>query len=430
MTAMGGQLCDEVIEAALDNGVKVLMKPQHRSPIVTCWACYRVGSRNDPQGRTGSSHWTEHMLFKGTARWGKGEIPRELSKRGGYFNGFTSEDETVYFETLPSEHLDLALDIESDMMMNALFDAEEFEAERTVIIAEREGAENQPLYLLAEQVRATAYDIHPYRVPIIGWKCDLRAISREELLEHYRTFYAPNNCTLVLVGDFDPDRTLERAHSYFGSAPRQAPPAEPRAEEPAQSGERRVLVKKPGTASYVIAAFHAPKASHEETAALLVADAILGGARGIGMGGSAHLGITSRLYRALVETKLAVSAGCFFRLSVDPGLIMIFATVRQGVQSDQVEQALRKELMNLAEKPVEEAELEKARRQIEAQWAYSLDGVTGQAYGLSLADRLESCRLLDELRSKALQVGRDEVAQVARKYLHADNMTIGHFIPS
>jgi zinc protease len=427
---MGRQLCGEVIEAALDNGVKVLVKPLRRSPIVTCWACYRVGSRNDPQGRTGSSHWTEHMLFKGTAKWGKGEIPRALSKRGGYFNGFTSEDQTVYFETLPSEHLDLALDIESDRMVNALFNPEEFEAERTVIIAEREGAENQPLYLLLEQVRAAAYEIHPYRVPIIGWKCDLRAISREELLEHYRSFYAPNNCTLVLVGDLEPDRTLEKVGGYFGAAPRQASPPQPRAEEPAQAGERRVAVKKPGTASYVIAAFHAPRASHEDAAALLVADAVLGGATGVGMGGSAHLGITSRLYRALVETKLAASAGCMFRLSLDPGLMMVYATVREGAQSDQVEQALRRELLNLAEEPVEEGELEKARRQIAAQWAYSLDGVTNQAYGLSLADRLDSCRLLDDLRSKALEVPSDEVARVARTYLHADNMTIGHFIPS
>ncbi|MBC7256238.1 MAG: insulinase family protein, partial [Chloroflexi bacterium] len=194
----------------LDNGLEVILKEVHAAPIISTWLWYRVGSRNELGGDTGISHWVEHMLFKGSARFPKGEIMRAVDRLGGYINAMTSHDFTVFYTTLPSAHAELALEIEADRMASAKFAPAEVEAERTVIIAEREGGENEPSYMLAEEVCASAFRVHPYHHQTIGWKEDLLRLTRDHLYAHYRRYYLPNNAILVVVGDFDTEDWLKR----------------------------------------------------------------------------------------------------------------------------------------------------------------------------------------------------------------------------
>lgn len=414
----------------LSNGLAALVKEVHSAPVAACWAWYRVGSRNERPGQTGISHWVEHMLFKGTPTWPKGRIMRAISRVGGECNGFTSDDQTVYLATLPSEHIDLALDIEADRMVNAVFETAEVEAERTVIISEREGMENYPMALLAEQVRATAFLVHSYRWPVIGWRCDLEGMKREELFEYYRTYYSPNNCTLVLVGDFDTEDMLGRIDRRFSAIPSGNAPPPVRAVEPPQEGERRVVLRRPGAASYVHVVYHVPAAAHEDVPALLLLDAILTGGKGVGVGGGSYLGRSSRLYRALVETRLATGVSSRMPLGLDPHLLTFTVTVRSGVQPAQVEEALMQEIKRLSEAAPTQEEVDKAVRQTKAQTAYSTDGVTAQAYALGLSDQLHSPRFLDELLSKVERASADDVCRVAQSYCRPDNATVGVFIPA
>ena len=189
-----------LIRTTLDNGLQVILRPSRRAPVASFWLFFRVGSRNETPGYTGISHWVEHMLFKGTERFPRGEFDKAVARAGGVFNGMTWQDWTVYFETFPAERIELALQVESDRMANAIFDAEETEAERTVILSEREGSENSYFYRLQEEVQAAAFQAHSYRNPVIGWQTDLLSMTRDDLYAHYRTFYTPNNAIAVATG--------------------------------------------------------------------------------------------------------------------------------------------------------------------------------------------------------------------------------------
>ncbi|HRV91334.1 MAG TPA: pitrilysin family protein, partial [Anaerolineae bacterium] len=235
-----------VIDYKLENGLRVLLKPVHTAPVVSNWIWYRVGARNEQAGKTGISHWVEHMMFKGTPTFPKGRIMLEVNRNGGVLNGFTSQDYTAYFETLPADRLDLGLRIESDRMANALIDPDEVTSERTVIISEREGHENNPAWALHEEVKATAFHVHPYGTMVIGWKDDLHQITRDDLYHHYKMYYGPHNAVLVIIGDIEVDRVRERIGELFGPIPAGPTPPPVSIREPAQQSERRVVIRRPG----------------------------------------------------------------------------------------------------------------------------------------------------------------------------------------
>ena len=205
----------KTVEYTLDNGLKVLLMDWKLAPIASCFVWYRVGARNERPGITGISHWCEHMLFKGGKRYGKGDIFGVTARLGGSNNGFTSEDFTAYYETVPAEHLEVAMDIEADRMVNAVIDPDEVASERTVIISEREGAENSPEYLLYELISSVSYTAHPYRWGVLGYKEDLRAITRDDLYTYYKQHYAPNNAVLIITGDFDEKKTRKLVDKYY-----------------------------------------------------------------------------------------------------------------------------------------------------------------------------------------------------------------------
>lgn len=415
----------------LPNGMLALIKEVRSAPVATCWVWYRVGARNEASGLTGISHWVEHMLFKGTPNHPKGTLDKLIPRNGGTFNAFTWIDYTAYHETLPADRIELGLQIESDRMINALFDPDEVESERTVIISELEGYANYPETWLDEAVKAAAFTVHPYHHPVIGYKSDLLAMTRDELYAHYQTYYMPNNAVLALVGDFDADAMFKQAERYFGDLP--VGPALPRfrALEPDPQGERRVTVRRPGPAEYVQIGYLAPDCRSADFAPLAVLDAVLSGAKSLTFfGGGAQTNRSARIYKALVETELASNAGSNYMPTRDPYLFELQATVRDTRSAAEVETALIAEIEKIQQDGISPEELAKVSKQVRAQVAYSGESVTNQALQLGMWEVLDSYRRIDTLLDELAAVGVDDVQRVAQTYLTEQRRTVGHFIPT
>lgn len=416
----------EIIHFTLDNGLQVLLKPVHTAPVTSTWIWYRVGGRNERPGRTGISHWVEHMMFKGTPTFPKGSIMLEVNRNGGVLNGFTSHDYTAYFETLPADRLDLGLRIESDRMANSVFDPAEVSSERTVIISEREGSENDPEWALYEEVLATAFHLHPYGHMVIGWKEDLRNISRENLFQHYQTYYGPHNAVLIVVGDMDVVWVRARVDELFGSIPAGPSPPPVAITEPIQHSERRVFIRKSGTTAYFHAVYHACSGSHVDAFPLIVLESILAGAS-FGNGPSMHR--SARLYRSLVDTGIATSASASYRPSIDPSPLHFSGTIRHGHTLEEFEAALNSQLERLRREPVAETEIAKVRKQMRAQFAYTIERVSSQAYWLGRMEMLGDWRGFERFVDHLSAVTVEDVQRVADKYLRPSNSTVGWFEP-
>jgi zinc protease len=409
----------------------VLLKESHSAPIATCWVWYRVGSRNEPSGQTGISHWVEHMLFKGTPSVPQGELNRLIARNGGTFNGFTGTDYTAYYETLPADRIELGLQIESDRMINALFEAEEVESERTVIIAELEGYANYPETWLDEGVKATAFTVHPYHHPVIGYRSDLLMMTREELYAHYQSYYMPNNAVLVLVGDFETEAMLRTVEGYFANLPKGPKLPQLRAVEPEPQGERRITIRRPGPAEYVQIGYLAPDCRSSDFAPMVVLDATLSGGKALsGMGGGAQTNRSARLYKALVETQLASGAYSHYMPTRDPFLFELSATVQQHHSAAEVEQALIGEIERIQHEGISIGELTKVLKQVRAQVAYNSESVTNQALQLGMWEVLDSYTRVNSLLDELGTVTAEDVQRVARHYLSANRRTIGVFVPT
>lgn len=420
----------DIREEHLDNGLMVLLASVRTAPVATFWVWYRVGSRNEVPGITGISHWVEHMMFKGTPSLKKGEIMHLVNRNGGVDNAFTWTDFTAYFETFPSDRVDLALRIEADRMVNSLFDSEEVASERTVIISEREGAENEPRFWLGEEVTALAFKVHPYHHDTVGWKNDLETMTREDLYRHYRTYYAPNNAVIVAAGDFDADQMLRQVQSSFGGIPRGEPIPSVKVVEPPQEGERRVTLRRPGPTSYFNAAFHGPKASDPDFFPVFVLAGVLAGVGGMSFAGGGSPGRSSRLYRALVETGLATGVDCGFRPTIDPGTIDVTATARPGVPVERIEKAIFRELERIVSSQITDAELAKVLKQARSQFVFATDGVMNLGYWLGELEIVASYKLYGEFLDRLSAVTRAQVREVAEKYLKDTNRTVGWFVPT
>ncbi|MGQ0549289.1 MAG: M16 family metallopeptidase [Armatimonadota bacterium] len=419
----------DVRVSTLPNGLTVLIQEVHDAPVATFWVWYRVGSRNEAPGLTGISHWVEHMLFKGTLNHPPGTLTRLVDRLGGRWNAFTWKDYTAYFELLPAEHLKVAIGLEADRMQNTIFDAEVVASERTVIISEREGAENFPGHYLVEEVDALAFKAHPYRQPVIGWKSDLRAITRDDLYRHYRTFYHPSNAVAVAVGDLDAAEATDAVAGAFGSIPAGGPSPEVRPVEPLQEGERRVALRRPGGATaYLLMAFHVPAAGHPDLPALMVLAGVLSGFALLQFDTGAG-GRSSRLYRALVDAGLATDIDANFRPSIDPTLFHVYATVRSGVEVAAVEAVVNRELARLRNEPVEPVELERVKRQAKAQFVYMRDGVFRRALALGAFTVVGWAEAPSRLLELVDRVTADDVVRVAGTYLVDRRRTVGWYVP-
>ncbi|MCS7264649.1 MAG: insulinase family protein [Armatimonadetes bacterium] len=428
-----------VSEHFLPNGLKVLIAPLQQAPIVSLWAFYRVGSRHEQIGITGISHWVEHMLFKGTPKFPKGKIARIIQKHGGTLNGHTTYDHTAYFETLPKENWLIALEIEADRMTNALFEPQETELERGVILSELEMYENHPEYRLFLEVIAAAFQVHPYRNPIIGWRCDLERMTRDDLYEHYRKFYAPNNAFLVLSGDITPEEALPEVEKRFNELQPSSMVKVNEVKEPKQRSERRVKVKGHGELPLLMMVFHAPtyenlpkdageekgetnqSNSDNKNALLPYAMHILADVLGKGR--------TSRLYRKLVETQKAVSVWVGNSIHKEEALFSVFVTLTDQASLPEVEDIVWSELTALTEKPPEPDELERVLHMEQADFLRSLDGVTERAYHLGAYEILGDWNLLNAHLPNLQKVTTDLLVEGAKQVFSETNRTVGWFEP-
>ena len=408
----------------LDNGMTVILKETYSAPVISWWLAYRVGSRNEPTGKTGISHWVEHMMFKGTPRFPAGHLDREIDRAGGQWNAFTSMDYTMYFETLPADKIDIAIQAEADRMTQAIFDPQETESERTVIISERQGAENQPTFWLQEELRAAAFRVHGYHHEIIGDEIDLRTMTRDDLHQHYRQHYHPANAAAVAVGAFDSRAMLAKIEAHYAAIPARPKPKLFARPEPPQQGERRVNVTRPGKTAFYEICHRIPPATHPDWSKLKILDAILTGSSG------AADNKTSRLYQALVKSEIAAAIGAGLNPTIDPYLYSIIVTLREGRSAQEAEAVLLSEIERLKSGGITPAELRKAKKQAQAAFAYSTESVTHQAYWLAQGFILDDERWFDDYVPRLLQVRAEDVLDAAQRYLVPNSRTVGILHPT
>lgn len=357
-----------VRRTVLDNGLTVLTKEVHTHPIVSTVLWYRVGARNETLGRTGTSHFLEHMLFKGTERLAKGEIDLVTLRNGGSNNAFTWLDYTAFYFSFASDRWEIALEVEADRMRGTLFDPSEFEAEKRVVIEELQIGLDGPWDQLEYEVWATAFRQHPYHNPTVGWIEDLVGATADDMRAYYDQWYHPRNATLVVVGDFETDRALERIDELFGPLPAGPEPPRMHIVEPPQRGEKRVTVRKATPVERLMLAFHAPEVGHPDSYALQIVESAL------------TSGKTSRLYRRLIEgdrSASIINAG--YNEHIDPALFTVRAELKPGFALADVERAIEEELERIAERGLTDEELSRIKRRIRADLILSNEQILSQA---------------------------------------------------
>jgi len=422
-----------VHQATLDNGLTVLVHDVHTAPLVSVWCWYRVGSRDDVPGRTGVSHWVEHMNFKGTTNIPRDDMKGIVERFGGMWNGYTWIDQTTYLETAGRDALDQMLFIEAERMTNGLYEPADIESERTVIISELQGGENDPEQLLDVEVTATAFRAHAYRHPTIGWLEDLQTLGRDDLYGHYRAHYIPNNATLVIVGDVDVSDVLRRVERRFSAIPAGTEPSRSTIVEPPQLGERRVVVERPGTTAYLKVAWHAPAVTDADFFPMLVLDAALTGAKGVNLWAS-FPGIApqrkARLYTALVDRGLASSVSGALLPTADPFLYTLSLTANEGIELPSLEGALIEAIERLRVSGVTEAEAARARKQLRARLVFETDSVTNIAHQIGYFQTVASPGFLAQMQERIDSVTAEQVSDVARRRLGRMTRTVGWFQPS
>lgn len=411
----------KVQEVMLDNGLKVLLLENHKSPAVTFQVWYRVGSRNEQDGKSGLSHFLEHMMFKGTPDVGPEEHMRIIAKNGGRSNAFTMQDATVYFATMSREKIGVAIELEADRMANALLDGNYFDAEKKVVLEERRlRTEDNPASSLDEITTAVAYTVHPYRRPVIGWMGDIKNMTREDLKRHYRTYYAPNNAFLVVVGDFVSKEILTKIKTAFGKIPRGSDIPKVKIKEVPQRGERRVNLKKEAELPLLLIYYHVPNLSSPDSFALDLLTVILASGR------------SSRLHQDLVyRRRLARKVDAdYSRLSVDPPIFSISAQAMPRKDSTEMERAIDHLLEQIRSEPVTDRELQKAKNQVESSFIFSQDSIFGQAMRIGRYEIAARWRLKDRYLAGIRKLTAAELLRVAKKYLDPDRRTVGVLIPT
>jgi zinc protease len=413
----------------LSNGMKVLLKEIHTAPIISSWVWYRVGSRDEVQGRTGISHWVEHMQFKGTKQFPANILDRSISREGGMWNAMTYLDWTAYFETMPADKIDIALRLEADRMVNSQFDKKEVASERTVIISEREGHENEPLFQLGEGVQQSAFRIHPYHHEVIGDMADLHTITRDDLYDHYRAFYVPNNAIMAVAGDFDTKTMLSRIKKLYGKIPAGKEPARLARPELEQKGEIQLSVEGPGATSYVQICYRFPAASHPDFFPLAVLDSLLSGPSNLNMFSGGISNKTSRLYRALIDKEYAVGVHGGAQATVDPFLYSITMTIHPKRKPQETIAVLDAEIERIKQEKVTKAEITRAIKQARALFAYGSENITNQAFWMGYSEMFAEYRWFEKYLDKLSAVTAKDIQRVANQYFQPQSRIVGTYIP-
>ena len=414
-----------VTDVTLDNGMRVIVQEDHRAPVMVSQVWYRAGSMDEFNGTTGVAHVLEHMMFKGTPSVPPGEFSKRIAAAGGRENAFTSRDHTAYFQQMQKDRLELAMQLEADRMANLVISDELFAKEIQVVMEERRlRTDDQAQSVVYERLMATAYQTHPYRRPIIGWMDDLQNMSGQDARDWYARWYAPNNATLVVAGDVKADAVVELAKRYFGALPARALPQRKPQVEPAQVGEKRIVVKAPAQLPYLLMAWHAPTlkdwAQDTTPYALQILAGVLSG------------NDSARLQKSLVKTQqIAVNASAGYdAVARGPGMFMIDATPAQGKSVAALEQAIRAEIQRVQREGISEAELARVKAQVIAADVYQRDSLFYQAMQLGeyVTAGLPPAALagrVDKLRA----VTAEAVQTAARQWLQDDQLSVAELEP-
>jgi zinc protease len=404
----------------LDNGLKVLLVEDHNIPNVALYTFFRVGSRNERPGLTGVSHFIEHMMFNGTPKVGPGEFDRRMEFRGGSNNAYTADDMTAYTDWFPAAALEAMIEMEADRIQGLAFVPDVLESERGVVASERRmGVENNNDAILNENVRATSIMAHSYHWDVIGWMSDILSWRRDEIMTYYRTYYAPNNAILVVVGDFEPAKTLDLIKKYYGPVKASTPPPAVTTTEPPQMGPKTVLIRKEAQAPSFMVVWHAPNAKDPDYLPLaILARPLLEGE-------------SSRLYRRLVrEEQLAIRVGGGPQETIDPFLFTIDVKPRPGADLDRIDKVIEEELTKIKNEGITPKEFEKAMNIVRNDFYMGLQTISGKA------NQLGACELLYGDFGKLFTIMDDyaavkieRVKEVAKKYFNENNKTTGKLVP-
>ncbi|MDR1889840.1 MAG: insulinase family protein [Zoogloeaceae bacterium] len=415
----------DTFETTLKNGLKVVVKEDHRAPVAVQMVWYRVGSVDEVDGASGVAHLLEHMMFKGTPRVGAGEFSKRVAAAGGRDNAFTNSDYTAYYQQIPKEKLADMMALEADRMRHLTVAPEEFEQEIKVVMEERRmRTDDNPHALLFEQTHAVAFQAHPYRRPVIGWMNDLENMTAADAKAWYEVWYAPNNATLVVAGDVAHEEVFKLAARYYGPLKPQKLPVTKPQREPEQKGERRLTVKGPAELPYLMMAWKAPGVTRidgpVEPFALDMLAAVLDGHEG------------ARLTRRLVrEQQLATNVGVSYdALNRGPALFYLYGTPASGQTPEALEAALKAEIADIAQNGVEEAELARAKAQLLASETYKLDSVFGQAMEIGMLEVLGfTYKDIAALNARLEAVTAAEVQAAAQTWFDDDHLTVGVLQP-
>jgi len=410
----------DVRRHTLSNGLSLLVLEDHSAPTFCYMSYFKVGSRNEGPGITGISHLFEHMMFNGSARYAPKEFDRIIESSGGYSNGSTWYDFTNYYEEVSSDSLETILELEADRMRSLLITPDNLEQERSIVKEERRlRTDNSTEGKLFEVLMSNAFTASPYRWPVVGWEPDLNNISLEDCKDYFRTYYAPNNAIVVIVGDVDAGKTAEAMERHFGSIPAQKPPRAVVDAEPAQKGEKRVIHRMQAELPAVMLGYKAVDFRNGDYPVLEVIRSILAD------------GESSRLYRSLIyEKQIATEAYAFFRPTLQPGLFVIYTQAKEGVEPSVVEAAVYGELLSLASGAVTDREIQKAKNQIESEAIRELKSNSGKAdriafYELMTGDYGQMFDVLDRIDA----VTKEDIGRAARKYFHPDGRTVATLVP-
>lgn len=410
-----------VEEVILRNGLKVLMLEDRSIPIIAFQIWYKAGSRNERPGITGISHLFEHMMFKGSKNVGPEEHSRKINAIGGRENAFTQWDITAYHEVIPSEHLELVVYLEAERLHNLNLVPQTLSSEREVVKEERRlRTENDPIGLAVENLFSLAFIAHPYHWPIIGWMNDLDTITLEDCKEYYKTYYAPNNAVITLVGDFDKKNALSLIRKYFGKIRNELVPSEINIKEPIQKGIRRAEISFICEAPILLAGFKTPKAADDDNHVLEIISSILSS------------GESSRIYQNLIYKRqlAAEAAGELLKLK-DYGLFYVYALANPQASLDEVETCLLQECESMKNGTISPYELQKAKNQLEMNYIMRLTSFFGKAMQLGSSETIcGTWKEILETPQKLQSVSEDDIKKIANKYFNKNNLTVIRVIPN
>jgi len=417
VVSLFGQVkADDVKSFTLKNGMKLFVLEDSSIPNANMYFFYKVGSRNEYIGITGISHFFEHMMFNGAKKYGPKEFDRVMEANGGSNNAYTSENITVYTDWFPSSSIEVMFDLEADRIAHLNFDPKMIESERGVILSERStGLENNPLEQLWQETQATAFIAHSYQWPVIGWESDIKNWTKEDLENYFHTYYAPNNCVVVISGDVKLDEVKKLAEKYFEQIPAGQKPRPVHTIEPEQSGEKRLFIKREVPSPYIMMTYHVPQSGSEDYYALDLLNSIL------------SEGESSRLYNSLVyNQQLALEVGSYYPEAFDPTLFYFYGVANDGVTAAQLEKAILDEVDKIIKDGINESELQKVKNQKLMSFYRTTETINGMSntigtYELFFGDYKKMFSAPDDYK----KVTAEDIKNVAAKYFTKQNRTVG-----